>query len=444
MNGIDSLIRERIASVAAFEIVTDPAQVRENVARRQRRMRRRRRTAVLVGVLATAGLAVGVAGVLTEVASEDDVAVQATQPTAGPGTSAPPASDVSAAWSRLPAGPLAPRTGYASVWTGRELLIWGGASTEPSGATYHSDGAAYDAASGQWRSLPEAPFSGRFGSVTVWTGTEMLVIGGEDDSGGRLDAVAYTPGSDTWRVLPSGLPRGSRAIAAIWSDDHAVVAVTNGGDSGYDPTGIAYSQGVTDVVQLWPNTSNWTSLPAPPISVNRQIDFVESSAGELLVGGLVDELGNSLPDSAGVVVQRLDEGSGGWTLLPQVDLLPQAVAMADLDGTLIAVDYQLGTTQSDDGGVGWTTLSRIPLDAMECAPEVVPADGSLFVWYCGQAAILNPSKSWVPVTWPDLASTTLRGIDTTVSWSARDLLVWGRDVDTGETLMLAFSPEAFV
>jgi hypothetical protein len=178
--------------------------------------------------------------------------------------------------------------------------------------------------------------------------------------------------------------------------------------------------------------------------VNRRIGFVESGDGELLVGGLVDELGNSLPGYDGVVVQGFDEGSGGWTVLPQVNLLPQAAAIADLDGTLIAVDHQVGTAQSDDGGLDWTTLSRLPLDATECAPEAVPTDGSLFVWYCGQAAILNPSRSWVPVTWPELAGTTLREIDTTMSWSGRDLLIWGRDFDTGETLMLAFSPQAFV
>ncbi len=432
MSGIDSRIRERIAAAAAFDVVTDPRHVRERVARRQRRLRRRRGTAALLGVLAAVGLAAGAARVVTEASREDDVAVQTTQPTGGPATSTPPASDVSAAWSQLSAGPLAPRTGYASVWTGRELLIWGGASTDPGGASYLDDGAAYDAAADQWRPLPAAPVSGRFGSQAVWTGTEMLVLGGEDVGGRRLDAVAYNPLSDTWRLLPSGLPSGSRPMAAIWSHDHAVVAATTGGDGA----------GVTDVVQLSPTTSSWTSLPPPPISVNRNVAFVESSDSEFLVGGLVDELGNSLPDHDGVVVQQFDQGSGGWTVLTEVGLLPQAAVLADLDGTLLAVDYQLGAEQSDDRGVTWTPLSELPLNAMECTPDAVSADGSLFVWYCGQAAILNPSRSWVPVTWPDLADVTLR--DTTVSWSGRDLLIWGRDFDTGETLMLAFSPKAFV
>jgi hypothetical protein len=186
----------------------------------------------------------------------------------------------------------------------------------------------------------------------------------------------------------------------------------------------------------------WTSLPPPPISVNRTVAFVESSGGQLLVGGLVDELGNSLPDHDGVVVQQFDQSSGGWTVLTQVALLPQAGVLAELDGMLVAVDYQLGAEQSNDGGQSWTNLSELPLNSAECIPEAVPADGALFIWYCGQVAILNPSGTWVPVTWPDLAGVTLG--DMTISWSGHDLLIWGRDFDTGETVMLALSPSTFM
>jgi hypothetical protein len=45
------------------------------------------------------------------------------------GGRAPPAGEVQS-WRRLAAGPLAPRVGHSAVWTGSELLIWGGATGE--------------------------------------------------------------------------------------------------------------------------------------------------------------------------------------------------------------------------------------------------------------------------------------------------------------------------
>lgn len=75
MSDIDSLIRERLDAAAAFDVETDPQRVRENVARRQRRLRRRRGTMVLVGVLAAAGVAAGVVRIVGQ-DSGGDVAVR--------------------------------------------------------------------------------------------------------------------------------------------------------------------------------------------------------------------------------------------------------------------------------------------------------------------------------------------------------------------------------
>jgi hypothetical protein len=77
VSDIDSLIRERMAAAAAFDVVADPRRVREAVARRQRRIRRHRRTTALLGVLAAAGVAVGVVRAVDR-DPEGDVAVRPT------------------------------------------------------------------------------------------------------------------------------------------------------------------------------------------------------------------------------------------------------------------------------------------------------------------------------------------------------------------------------
>lgn len=77
MTDLDSRIRERLAAAADFDVVIHPRGVHEKVARRQRRIRRRRRTAALLGVLTTAGIAVGVASAVDQ-NSGGDVVVRPT------------------------------------------------------------------------------------------------------------------------------------------------------------------------------------------------------------------------------------------------------------------------------------------------------------------------------------------------------------------------------
>jgi hypothetical protein len=79
-------------------------------------------------------------------------------------------------WRRLPKGPLGAREQYASVWTGRELLIFGGHS----GDTYAlPTAAALNPATGSWRRLKA--LDAVIGLATVngalWNGREAFVSG---------------------------------------------------------------------------------------------------------------------------------------------------------------------------------------------------------------------------------------------------------------------------
>ena len=54
--------------------------------------------------------------------------------------------------------PLAARR-TAGVWTGKELVIWGGRNIVDT--KYFTDGAAYDPATDKWRMLPPVNLSAR-------------------------------------------------------------------------------------------------------------------------------------------------------------------------------------------------------------------------------------------------------------------------------------------
>jgi hypothetical protein len=90
--------------------------------------------------------------------------------------------------------------GKAQAWTGGRLMFWGGGTTDNQGdappTTVTSSGAAYDVAADRWEGLPVAPLAPRARAAAVWTGRELIVWGGEADYHHRAqfdDGAAYTP-----------------------------------------------------------------------------------------------------------------------------------------------------------------------------------------------------------------------------------------------------------
>src|ERR1019366_8243200 len=94
---------------------------------------------------------------------------------------------MSGRWSALPAAPITHRDGASMVWTGSELLVWGGASGAEDHQLY-ADGAAYDPETGAWRRLPASPLSPRVGQAAGWTGKEMVIWGGYGQGGDNPSA----------------------------------------------------------------------------------------------------------------------------------------------------------------------------------------------------------------------------------------------------------------
>jgi N-acetylneuraminic acid mutarotase len=76
-----------------------------------------------------------------------------------------------------------PRYLHTAVWTGTQMIIWGGQG--PSSQLY-PPGGRYDPTAATWTptSTTNAP-TGRTGHTAVWTGTQMIVWGGSGNTGGR-------------------------------------------------------------------------------------------------------------------------------------------------------------------------------------------------------------------------------------------------------------------
>jgi len=109
------------------------------------------------------------------------------------------------------------------VWTGTEMIVWGGSMRS---------GARYDPLLDHWTILPRASAPSATGPA-VWTGTEMVVwAGGPGELPGR-----YSPASNTWQpVSLVGAPTANYDQAAAWVGNRVVVwdAVAQQGGR-YDP-----------------------------------------------------------------------------------------------------------------------------------------------------------------------------------------------------------------
>ena len=98
-------------------------------------------------------------------------------------------------WRTLPTGEPG-RVGHVTVWTGHTLLVWGGRTLRAGTWTTPRHGIALDPAANRWSALPTAPLRGRAQPTAVWTGTQMIVWGGNAVSGTGAflpDGAAYTP-----------------------------------------------------------------------------------------------------------------------------------------------------------------------------------------------------------------------------------------------------------
>ena len=155
-----------------------------------------------------------------------------------------PAADAWAATSTVSA-PSA-RADHTAVWTGSQMLIWGGRGA----AGYLGSGGGLIPGGAIWSttSTNGAP-AGRSGQVAVWTGSQMLVWGGVNYNGLLNDGALYDPASNQWTpLLATNAPTPRFGAAAVWAGDRLIVWGGQGaaGELG-DGAQLIFSNGVPAV-----------------------------------------------------------------------------------------------------------------------------------------------------------------------------------------------------
>jgi hypothetical protein len=196
--------------------------------------------------------------------------------------------------------PPAARSGHSTTWTGTSMFVWGGVDSQ---GEFLNSGARYEAVTDEWAQLSStgAPSPRRHHSAT-WTGTMLVVWGGETDEGVTRSGGRYLPGSDTWLGTTfSGAPAARGLHTAVWTGSH--VLIWGGGSN----DGRTYD----------PATDSWISLMSMVAAPSPREQYVAVwTGGELMVWGGLGE-GGFLNDGA-----RYSLASDSWSALPVPAFFP--------------------------------------------------------------------------------------------------------------------------
>jgi N-acetylneuraminic acid mutarotase len=219
-------------------------------------------------------------------------------PTPGPGTGGryDPANDTWTATSTTNAPNT--RGSATAVWTGSEMIVWGGEGGGGKPPTRFDTGGRYDPSTDSWTATNTtgAP-AARASHSAVWTGSQMIVWGGVGvvnqvlNTGGR-----YNPSTNSWTATnTTGAPAARASHSAVWTGSQMIVW----GGPGNSNTGGRYE----------PSIDSWTATSTIGAPVGRIEHTAIWTGSEMIVWG-----GFNTTDFCVNTGGRYDPSSDSWTV----------------------------------------------------------------------------------------------------------------------------------
>jgi N-acetylneuraminic acid mutarotase len=296
-----------------------------------------------------------------------------------------------------------PRVGDTAVWTGTEMIVWGGGDNN--GQVFNTGG-RYNPSTDSWTAtsttnVPDA----RSSHTAVWTGSEMIVWGGGGnsvhDTGGR-----YNPSSDSWTAITTTNAPAARGLhIAVWTGSEMIVWGGTDFLFTYFNTGARYD----------PGTDSWTATSTTSAPSARYSHTAVWTGSEMIVWG-----GAGGPDSGG----RYNPITDSWTATSTTNAPTGRNAhTAVWTGSEMIV---WGGTNDSTGGRynpsadSWTATSTTNAPDARYAHKAVWTGSQMIVWggfnyvslpsntggrYCAAAASPTPTPTATPSATPTTTAT---------------------------------------
>lgn len=314
------------------------------------------------------------------------------------------------------------------------MIVWGGLN-----GTVLANGAVYDIATNTWKMMSTPPSilsGGRSDHVAVWTGSQMVLFGGSDASNPSRDAVSYSPATDTWKILSvtSLLPRAE--VAGVWSTTTNELIVWGG-----FATTCSSSGDCSDGASYKPSTDTWTPLPAAPIPGRHAHMAVWTGSAMLVYGGESEAAGGAaLSDGA-----LYNPSTKTWTILPATpsgfDGRYANIGVAQGGSTLIfggvgGPSFAFESTGAIFSGSSWSAITTPTATELNPPARARMAawgfGGQYWIWgglktgttnFSGAGASYNPSSGgWTAM---DVSAAPAGRARATVVNTGKAAIVWG-------------------
>jgi len=333
-------------------------------------------------------------------------------------------------WEVLPEAPLSARHGAHAFSTGELVLVMGGTDTDPCPPNADCvpperpalrDGAAFDAASGTWRRIAEAPVP--LGNLTgaVLGDTLNLWVRGNEFTPGEVPAfLAYNVAEDRWEELPSP-PTPEADLLRLVATDAAIVAYL----------GTQERRVVPDLLYD-PASRTWRELPQDPLAAS--FDRAMVWTGHELILLAPEDVPQ--PGSKGPALYRaaaFDPSSRTWRRLPDSEVTAYDPSWFWAGGAV--VNATLGTSDGGEvnawgrsyphGGVFDLVAERwspLPHPPSQPAPYSRLSLGGVDAVVSLQGWVLYvPTGKWAPLPRPEgAAHEGEAGV-----WAGDRVFVWG-------------------
>ena len=291
------------------------------------------------------------------------------------------------------AGAPSTRAGHSAVWTGTEMIIWGGHT----GNNDFQDGGRFNPSTNAWSSLSTsgAP-AARRGHSAVWTGTEMIVWGGIEDVGNTFyqDGGRFNPSSNTWIPLTQNgtLPTARYEHSAVWTGTEMIV--WGGGGSVLSHGSYTYQDGG----RFNPSSNTWISL-----TENGTLPTARSNHSAVWIGSDMIVWGG---EDGAVVLQdggRFNPSTNSWNTLSTTGA-PSARwdLSAVWTGSEMIIWGGANLTALQDGGRfnpstnSWNTLSMIGAPSARYEHSAVWTGTRMIVWGGLGSSYLQDGGIWLP------------------------------------------------
>ncbi len=420
-------------------------EVHERAMKLARRSEQRRRPLVIVaatfGVVVLGGILIGL---LTRPTQPGPASIprpdETTSSIPSPTTSVDDSSTTTTAGAPVSSGsfiglssegyPLGDRGDSSVVWTGTEMIVWGGWPTDSD----DTGGAAYDPSSGTWRALAPAPLEQVYGHVAVWTGTEMIVWGGVTSSQFTNQGAAYDPATDSWRTIAQSPLEPRQGHSAVWTGSEMFIV------AGFGPT----PQSLMTAAAYDPESDAWRSLADSPIT-GGLVEFAEGQSaiwtGDSMVVYGADELAVSGEHTPAAIAALYDPATDSWTTISNPLIHPRLWHSAVWTGTEMIIWGGSGRDESGPAGVAfrpdtgtWRALPDAPVT--ERARHAAVWTGThLVIWggspirpgstseRIGSGIVYDPDlDQWSTTDAPGVHSRTVAAV-----WTGESVTIWTGD-----------------